>query len=176
MGLPLGVEPFARQSRTEHAAVLVGGALACLVAYVGIAALLFGVESLAHGEPTGPRYVAAVFASLACWGFYSVAFMRGKGGPVTNVVAYPLVTVLLLPFLFRWITFGPVWSAVRERIVFVFFELSMFVEAAALVIPGLVFCVGLLALWASRLGEDGVSDWQRTHLSPEFRDEFVDDR
>jgi len=176
MGLPLGFEPFADQSRTEHVLVLVGGALACLIAYVGAAALLFGVDSLGHGEPAGPRRVAAVFASLACWGYYSVAFAVGRGGPVTNVAAYPLATVLALPLSFRWIVFGPVWGAVRERFAFVFLEPSMFVEAAALVLPGLVFCVGLLALWASRLGEEGIRDWQRTHLSPEFRDEFVDER
>ena len=176
MTLPLGLEPFTGQSRTEHAGVLVVGALACLLAYVGTAAVLFGVDSLGHGEPIGPRYAAAVIASLACWGYYSVAFAVGRGGPVTNVVAYPLATVSVLPLSFRWVAFGPVWSAVRERFVFVFFEPSMFAEAAALVLPGRCLCVGLLALWASRLGEDGIRDWQRTHLSPEFRDAFVDER
>jgi len=176
MGLPLGLTPFADQSRTEHALVLVGGALACLLAYVGAAALLFGVDSLEHGEPAGPRLVAAAVASLACWGYYSVAFAAGKGGPVTDVTAYPVATVLVLPVSFRWVAFGPEWGAVRERLVFAFFEPSVFVGAAALVGPGLSLCVGLLGLWASRLGEEGIRDWQRTHLSPAFRDEFVDER
>lgn len=176
MGLPLGLEPFADQSPTEHGLVLVVGTLTCLFAYVGSATLLFGVDSLGHGGPTGPRHVAAVSASLACWGHYSVAFVRGKGGPVADIVAYPLATVLVFPLSFRWIAFGPVWGAVRERVAFIFFEPSMFVEAAALVLPGLGLCVGLLTLWASRLGEEGIRDWQQTHLSREFRDEFVDDR
>ena len=43
MNVPLGLAPFDGQSRSEHALVLVGGALACLVGDAGAAAALFGV-------------------------------------------------------------------------------------------------------------------------------------
>lgn len=90
---PLGMAPFANQSRAEHAGVLLGGAAACLLGYAGGVSLLFGIDALGHGEPAGPRRIAAVFGSLACWGFYAGAFVRGKGGPVTDVVVYPVATV-----------------------------------------------------------------------------------
>ncbi|MFO8114180.1 MAG: hypothetical protein R6U01_02265 [Halorubrum sp.] len=174
MEIPLGLAPFAGQSRAEHAAVLLGGALACLVGYVGAAVLLFGLEALDHGGPAGPRRVASVFASLACWGFYAAAFVRGKGGPVTDVLAYPIATVTLVPFAFRWGVFGPAWDAVRDRIGFLAFRPGLIVDAAALVAPGVAFAAGLLALWASALGEDAVEEWQREHLSEEFRRAFAE--
>ena len=175
MEVPLGLAPFAGQSRGEHAAVLLGGALACLVGYVGAAVLLFGLGALDHGEPAGPRRVASVFASLACWGFYAAAFVRGKGGPVTDALAYPVATVALVPFAFRWSVFGPAWGAVRDRIGFLVFQPGLFLDAAALIAPGVAFAAGLLTLWASVLGEDAVEEWQREHLSAEFRRAFVED-
>lgn len=175
MALPLGLAPFANQSRLEHAGVLLGGALACLIGYVGAAVLLFGLGALDHGDPAGPRRVASVFASLACWGFYTAAFVRGKGGPVTDVVAYPIATVTVVPFAFRWSVFGPAWDAVRDRIGFLVFQPELLVDAAALVVPGVAFTAGLLTLWASLLGETAIEEWQREHLSREFRREFVDD-
>jgi len=175
MEVPLGLAPFAGQSRGEHAAVLAGGAVACLIGYVGAAALLFGVGALDHGEPAGPRRVASAFASLACWGFYAAAFVRGKGGPVTDALAYPIATVMLVPFAFRWSVFGPALGAVRDRIGFLVFRPALFLDAAALIVPGVAFGAGLLALWASALGEEAVREWQREHLPEEFRRAFAEE-
>lgn len=175
MNVPLGLTPFAGQSRSEHALVLVGGAIACLVGYVGAAAAFFGLAALGHGEPAGPQRVAGVFASLACWGFYALAFVRGKGGPVTDVLAYPLATVTAVPFAFRWVAFGPAWDALAERFGFFLFRPALFVDAAAHVLPGLVLCAGVLTAWASLLGEEAVAAWQREHLSEPFREAFVEE-
>lgn len=175
MALPLGLEPFVDQSRTEHALVVCGGALACLVGYAGAAAVFLGLGALDHGAPDGPRRIASVFASLACWGYYAGAFTRGKGGPVTDAVAYPLATVVVVPFAFRWTVFGPNWAGIRERVDLFFFEPALFVDAAALVVPGLAFAAALLTAWASLLGEDGVRAWTRRHLSAEFRTAFVEE-
>lgn len=175
MAVPLGLAPFAHQSRAEHASVLIGGVLACLLGYVGAAVLLFGPGALGHGEPAGPRRVASAFASLACWGFYTAAFVRGRGGPVTDVLAYPIATVTVVPFAFRWGVFGPAWGAVRDRIGFLVFRPGPFLDAAALIAPGLAFSGGLLALWASLLGEEAIAEWQREHLTPEFRRAFADE-
>lgn len=175
MGVPLGLEPFTNQSRVEHALVVVGGAAACLVGYVGAASLFFGVDALGHGEPAGARRVASVFASLACWGLYTAAFVRGKGGPVRNVLAYPVATVTVVPVAFRWFAFGPDWAGIRERVGFFLFRPDLFADAGALLLPGIGFCATLLTVWASLLGEDAIREWQRRHLSSAFRDAFVDD-
>ncbi|WP_144923566.1 hypothetical protein [Halorubrum salsamenti] len=175
MSLPIGLAPFANQSRTAHAGVLVGGALACLIGYVGAAALLFEIGALDHGAPDGPRRVASAVASLACWGFYAAGFVRGRGGPVADAFVYPVGTVAVVPTAFRWVTFGPAWVAFRDRIALFLFRPGLFVDAAALILPGVAFAVGLLALWASRLDETEIEAWQREHLSTAFRREFIDE-
>ncbi|GAA0526544.1 hypothetical protein SAMN04488066_10287 [Halorubrum aquaticum] len=175
MNLPLGLEPFVDQSPRDHALVLAFGVLACLVGYVGSAALFFGFGALDHGGPAAPRRVASVFASMACWAVYAVAFVRGKGGPVTDVLAYPIATVAAVPFAARWIAFGPAWGALRERLGFFLFRPDLLADAAALVVPGIALCASLLTLWASRLDETEVRAWQRRNLSAEFREAFVDE-
>lgn len=175
MEVPLALRPFANQSRAEHAAVVVGGVLACLVGYVGGAVLLFSLGALDHGAPAGPRRAATVLASLACWGYYTAAFIRGKGGPLTSVLAYPFLTMSAVPFLFRWAVFGPDWDAVRSRIGFFLFNLDMIVDAVLTVVPGLAFSVTLITIWASVLGAEGAREWQEKHLSMEFREEFVEE-
>ncbi|GAB6879934.1 hypothetical protein JCM17823_22080 [Halorubrum gandharaense] len=175
MNVPLGLHPFANQSRAEHAAVAVGGVLACLVGYVGGAVLLYDLSALDHGAPAGPRRVATVFASLACWGYYTLAFIRGKGGPVTNVLAYPFLTVTLVPFLLRWTVFGPNWEGARSRVGFFLPDLGMAVDAALAVVPGLTLCVTLITIWASVLGAEGARKWQEKYLSPAFREAFVEE-
>ena len=175
MNVPPGLAPFADQSPHDHAVVLTAGALACLVGYVGSAVLFFEFAALDHGGPAAPRRVASVFASLACWGVYAAAFVRGRGGPVTDVLAYPIATVAVVPFATRWVAFGPAWGALRDRIGFFLFRPALLVDAAVLVVPGVVFCACLLALWASRLDEAEVREWQRRTLSVEFRERFVEE-
>lgn len=175
MKLPLGLAPFVDQSPRDHALVLSAGALACLVGYVGSAVLFFEFGALDHGEPAAPRRVASVFASLACWGVYAAAFVRGRGGPVTDVLAYPVATVATVPFATRWVAFGPAWAALRDRLGFILFRPDLLVDAAVLVVPGVVFCACLLTLWASRLDETEIREWQRRTLSAEFREAFVEE-
>ncbi|WP_050033837.1 hypothetical protein [Halorubrum halophilum] len=175
MSLPIGLAPFANQSRAAHAGVLVGGAVACLLAYVGAAALLFELGALDHGTPDGPRRVASAVASMACWGFYAAAFVRGRGGPVTDAFVYPVATVALVPTAFRWVAFEPAWDAFRDRIALFLFRPGLFVDAAALVLPGVALAAVLLSIWATRLDESAIETWQREHLSAEFRREFIEE-
>ncbi len=174
MKRPLGLEPFADQSRVEHALVVAGGVLACLVGYVGAAVLLFDLGVLDHGSLAGPRRIATVLASLTCWGYYTVAFVRGKGGPVPDVLAYPAATMAVVPFAFRWIVFGPDWVGLRERFGFVIVRPEFLVDVATFLLPGMALCATLLTLWGSYLGEAELSAWQRRHLSAEFRAAFVE--
>ncbi|WP_281195414.1 hypothetical protein [Halorubrum sp. F4] len=174
MEVPLGLAPFADQSPRDHALVLAAGALACLVGYVGSAVLFFEFGALDHGGPAAPRQVASVFASLACWGVYAAAFVRGRGGPVTDVLAYPIATVAIVPFTTRWVAFGPAWTTLRDRLGSFLFRPDLLVNAVALVVPGVAFCGCLLTLWASRLDETEVREWQQRTLSAEFREAFVE--
>ena len=173
MESPSGLEPFRDQSVADQIGLAIVGALVCLGAYVGAAVLLYDITVLDHGGPDTPRRVVGVIASVACWGLYSLAFVRGKGGPVTTSVVSPLATLAVVPVGFRWFRFGPPWSAVRDRIAWVFFDVGLFVDVGALVLPGVSLFLSVLTLWASRLDEAAIREWQRRHLPDEFRDAFV---
>lgn len=174
MSLPLGFAPFAGESRRDCLIVAAGGVAAFLVGYAGAAAVFFGLGALDHGVDRDARRIAGTFGSLACWGFYAAMFTRGKGGPILNAVVYPVGTAVLVPVGFRWLLFGPDWGGLRERLGFFLFRPALFVDAAFLLGPGLVFFASVLTLWASRLGEAEVERWQRTHLREEFYREFVE--
>lgn len=176
MERPQGLEPFVDQSRTGHVLTVAGGVLACVLGYVGAATLLFGLGSLDHGAPPGPRRAATVVASLVCWGYYTAAFVRGKGGPVADVLVYPTATMAVVPVAVRWLVFGPDWVALRERFGFVIVRPEILVDVVTHLLPGVVLCATLLTLWASRLGEEELSAWQRRHLSAEFRAAFVEEK
>ncbi len=175
MAGPLGLEPFVDQSRRDRALVVSLGVIACAVGYVGSAALLFGVDALDHGGAAGPRLVAGAVASLACWAAYTVAFVRGRGGPVTNVLVYPTATVTIVPVSIRWFVFGPAWEQLAERVGVTLVAPALLVDAAVLVVPGVLLCLVALAAWSSQLDEAGIRAWQRRHLSAEFREAFADD-
>jgi len=174
MELPAALEPFVDQTPGEHAFVVLLGMVACAVGYVGTAALVFDPSVLDHGGPDVPRWFASCVASMACWTVYSVAFVRGKGGPVTSAFVYPVATVVVVPVAVRWATFGPVWSAIRDRFSWVIFDVGLIVDGIMLVMPGLSMFMFVLSVWGSRLGEARIRDWQRRHLSAEFRDAFVE--
>ena len=175
MAVPLGLEPFVGQSRRDHALVVSAGLVACAVGYVGSAIVLFGVDALDHGGAAGPRRIAGMFASLACWAAYTVTFVRGRGGPVLDVLVYPMATVAVVPFSVRWLRFGPAWGQLAERVGRSFLGPALLVDAAVLVMPGILLCLVALATWSSRLDEAGIRAWQRRHLSAEFREAFVED-
>lgn len=175
MELPTALEPFADQTPREHAFTVLVGVAACVVGYVGAAVLVFDLSVLDHGGPDVPRWIAACVASLTCWAVYAVAFVRGKGGPVTSALVYPVTTVVTVPVATRWIAFGPAWNAVRERITWVLLDVGLFVDAIMLVLPGLSMFMVVLSVWGSRVGETRIREWQRRHLSAEFRDAFVEE-
>lgn len=175
MEVPLGLAPFARQSRLEHALVVVAGAVAFAAGYLGGAALVFGTDALAHGGDRTPLRVAGAAGSIACWGVYGLAFVRGKGGPVLNATAYPLATATLAPTALRWTLFGPNPAALRERFGFFLFNPGLFVDAAALVVPGISAFVTVLSVWGATLDEAEIEAWQRRHLRPAFYAAFVEE-
>ena len=175
MELPTALEPFVDQSPREHALTVLVGVVACAVGYVGTALIVFDLSVLDHGGPDIPRWIAACVASLACWTVYAVAFVRGKGGPVTSAFVYPATTVVVVPVAIRWLVFGPVWSAIRDRIAWVFFDVGILIDGVTLILPGVSMFMFVLSIWGGRLDEAQIREWQRRHLSAEFRDAFIEE-
>lgn len=159
---------FAGRSRPDQAVTVAGGAVACLVGYLGVALAVGDLSALADGG--GSRRLAAAGAGVACWGYYGLAFVRARGGPVLDAVLYPLVTVGVVPRLYRWVAFGPdaggllAWSLSLEPLVL----------TAYAVVPGLGAFVAVLAVWGARLDEDERRAWERRHLTPAFREAFLE--
>lgn len=174
MDRPLGLASFRKQTRAEHLAVVLLAAIACAVAYVVAAVLLFGLGALDHGVDRTARRVAGAVASIACWSVFAVAFTRGKGGPVLNAVVYPAFTVGVVPLLVRWTVFGPNLAGIRRRFEFALFRPGLLVDAAALLGPGLLAFASILSVWGALRNEEEIRRWQREHLDPEFHDRFVE--
>lgn len=174
--VPVGLSPFAGETRWGHALVLLAGVLGFLAGYLGSALLFFeGIATFAPGSPRLPSLLAAAFGSLGCWGAFAAAFVRGRGGPVLNALVYPIAVVTIVPVVVRWTLFGPNLAGMLDRLGFVLFPVEVIVTALALVVPGVAFFTSLLALWASSLEEEQRRSWQREQLTREFYEEFTEE-
>lgn len=174
MNRPLGFDPFATQSRRVHALTVLGGIAVCLLAYFGAVAAVYGdLTVLALESNIGAQRVGGAAAGVAVWTYFSLAFVRGYGGPVLNVLPYPIAIVVLAPFPARWLLFGPDVSGLRSRFVG-FFVFEPLITTAVAVLPGLAACTVVLTVWASLIGDETRERWERRHLTSEFYDAFVD--
>lgn len=174
MERPLGAAPFATQSRRQHALTVIGGVLVCWLAYFGAVALVYdSLSVLALETAIEPQRVGTTAAGIAVWGYFGLAFVRGYGGPVLNAIPYPLAILTLAPFPARWLLFGPDVSGLISRFVG-WFVIEPMITVAHGVLPGFGLFVLILTVWASVIGEDARENWERTHLSRAFYDEFVD--
>ncbi len=165
---------FVGETRRDQVLVVLGGVLACWIGYFGAVALVYGdVSALVAGEETtDPRRVAAIGSGIVCWGYYGLAFVRARGGPVLNATIYPPITLVLAPIPARWLTFGPdPWGLVSGLFSFSFEPLVLL---ALTIGPGLGGFVTILLIWSATIDPDERREWERRHLTAAFYDEFVD--
>lgn len=101
MTLPPTFHGFADQSSFEHGLTVVGGVLVCAGAYfVSLGLLMGGVEvavSEAY-EATALRRQSATIAGIACFAYFSIAFIFARGGPLLSFF------LLSLPITYLWNT------------------------------------------------------------------------
>jgi hypothetical protein len=166
------LDGFADQSRADLAVTAAGGVAALLVGYLGVAVVLTGTPTAPPADGSAGRLATAA-GSVACWGYYGLAFTRGRGGPILNAVVYPLVTVGVVPTAWRWLTVGIDPSGLVGGLVS--FGFGPIVGAVVAVGPGLGCFVAVLWAWGARLGERERREWERRHLRPAFRQEFLDE-
>lgn len=159
---------FAGRTRRDQVLTVLGGAVACLVGYLGAVALLNGdVSTSATGR------IPLAVASVACWGYYALAFVRARGGPVLDALLYPMLTVGVAPTVVRWLVVGPDPGGIFEQVLSL--SLDPVVTVAFAILPGIGWFGVILALWSSRLDESQRREWEQTHLTPAFRAEFLDE-
>ena len=162
---------FAGRTRGQQMLTAFGGIIACLLGYAGATALVYGDLSILADEGVARR-IALGGASVACWSYYAVTFIRGRGGPVLNALLFPLLTVGIVPTLSRGVLFGPDVTGLLGGL----FSLSLepLVLVAFAVVPGVGWFVMILTVWSVRIDNDQRRDWERRHLTEPFRDEFLD--
>ncbi len=174
MNRPLGLAPFAGESRLDCGLVAAGGVVAFAAGYLATALLIGGLGVLDHGGDRTARRLAGAGGSVLCWSYFALAFTRARGGPVLNAVVYPVATAVLAPFALRWALFGPDWAGLRDRVGFFLFRPDLLLDAAALLVPGALTFLSLLSAWGATLSDDEIDAWQREHLREEFYDAFVE--
>ena len=179
MEVPVGLAAFARQSRTAHITTVCLGAMLFAGVYLGTAIVAYGsVSSLQTGpDAFVPRLTAGVAATVCCFSFFALAFIRGYGGPVLNPVIYPIVIAATVPTATRWLLLGPELAEFRRRLLLpplsVLLELGLYVFGT--LIAGISAFGLILLVWSSYLlTEDEITAWEHTHLPDSFRSEFVD--
>lgn len=174
MARPLGLESFANQSRLQHALTVAGALVVFWLGYFGGVWAVYGdLSALALESNIAAQRIGGAAGGAVVWTYFSVAFVRGYGGPILNTLAYPLAIVIVAPFPARWLLFGPDIGGLVDRFVglLVFEPLLTTVIAA---VPGLGACAIVLTIWASGLEDERRHEWERRHLSKAFYNEFVE--
>ncbi len=181
MEVPAGLSPFAKQSRAEHIATVVLGVLVFAVAYLVTTIAGFGSIGTLQAGPDAflPRLTAGTVATVSCFSFFALAFIRGYGGPVLNPVIYPIGIAAIVPTVVRWLLFGPAVDELRRRLLLpplsVLLEMGIYVFGT--LIAGISAFGVILLLWSSYvLTDEDMNRWEQTHLSEEFRSAFVDEQ
>lgn len=168
---------FARQTRIEHALTFLGGVAVFAIAYLGTLELLLGgIEVAVSNDPeaTALRRRAMAIGSVACWTYFTVAFVAARGGPLLNLVIYPGILVSAGPTILHYAVFN---SNPRRT-----FTNSLYVysptftrDALTIIVPGAAACALILAIWAFLWLEPGEGwEWAERNLTEEFKEEFIE--
>ncbi len=174
MNRPLGLASFTTQSRLQHAVTVVGALVVFWIGYFGGLWAVYGdISAVALETSITEQRVGGITGSIAVWTYFSIAFVRGYGGPVLNTLAYPLAIVIIAPLLARWALFGPDVSGLVDRFIGVF-VFEPLITTVIVAVPGLGACMTVLTVWATVLEDARRHEWEREHLSEAFYDEFVD--
>lgn len=93
---------FERQSRAGHALTVAAGLAVWMAGYwLYLSVGGGGLEQAAAGGPDAraARRVGARVATAACWLWFALAFVAGKGGPGLNLSLYPTGVLVAGPYL-----------------------------------------------------------------------------
>lgn len=156
---------FRRQSLAGHVLTVLAGVGIWMAAYwMHLTLFGGGVEQVAAAEADAraARRAGARFASVACWLWFAVAFVLGKGGPGLNLSLYPTGALVVGPYASALAFAGRLppetfttASPVSARFVAVTFGLFLPGFVLALVVVGgfflsSVFVLGTFEAWSER--------------------------
>ena len=177
MTLPPTFHGFADQSPIEHALTIVGGVLVCAGIYFGSLDFLMGGVEVAVSEAyeaTALRRRSAAIAGIACFAYFSVAFIFARGGPLLSFAFYP---IFIITFGLPVVT-GIVFGSRPDN----FFTHGSFVysptftrDAILMATPGIVTAFLIIGCWMLLTDNDDLWEWAETNLTEGFKEEFIEE-
>lgn len=157
--------PFAGQRRSTIALTVLGGVLAFGLAYRGTAILI----GPADGAVLGHR--ATAVGAVACWTYFAVATILGRGAPIPNVVFLPGAIVAVGSPVAGWLVLGDPDVAVGggARL----FSASWRAGVVTAVVPGIAAAGVVLVGWFyGHLDATGRRRWVERHVPAACIEEF----
>lgn len=162
---------FADQSRVAHAVVFLGGLLVWMGVYLLWLRYVAGDTSvLVKGGPAAivSRQAGIRAATVACYLWFSGAFMVGRGGPFLNLTLYPAGQIVGGVYLTPLLVFGRLPDRIFTTAQL--FGLKFMRDVILFFFPG--FLVGLFVTGGFLTILVYVSDadeaWAERHLPPEY--------
>lgn len=177
MNLPPTLHGFADQSPIEHGFTVVGGVLVCAgVYFVSLDLLMGGIDvaiSEAH-EATALRRRSAAIAGVACFAYFSIAFIFTRGGPLLSFFFYPSLSIVFGLPLMTWLLFGQSPQNLHTDGSFLFSP-TFVRDGIWMGTPGIVTAFLIVGLWMLWIDNDALEEWAETNLTEGFKEEFIEE-
>lgn len=168
---------FRSQTVVGHALAVLGGFAVWCGAYVVHLSVVGGDVALAAAggpEALVARQAGIQVATFACWLWFTLAFIVGKGGPALNITLYPIGAMLFGPPTTALTVVGRLpsetFTAAEPT------SLQLVVVALGISMPGLLLSLAVLGLYFAVLAPlfGAREAWQETHM-PDAWHEFVEE-
>ncbi len=177
MTLPPTFHGFADQSRIEHALTVIGGVIVCTGVYFASLDFLMGGVELAVSETyeaTLLRRRSLTIAGVACFAYFSFAFIFARGGPLLSFLFYPAVLLSFgMPFV-TWLSFGKVPNNLHTHGSFLLSP-TFIRDGLWMGTPGIVTAFLIIGCWMLLTDNDVLEEWAETHLTEGFKEEFIEE-
>lgn len=177
MTIPPTLHGFANQSPIEHAFTVLGGVFVCAgVYFASLDFLMGGIDlavSEAHGATTLRRRSAAI-AGIACFAYFSIAFIFARGGPLLSFIFYPATVVTFGLPIITGLVFGS-----RPDHLFTYgsylYSPTFTRDSIAMATPGILTAFLIVGLWMLLTDNDELRKWADTNLTEGFKEEFIEE-
>lgn len=162
---------FEEQTVVGHALTVIVGVAVWVGVYCYWLETAGNLEFAAIGsdQAIDVRHAAWQAASTACWLWFAVGILVGKGGPFRNGFVYPATLAVVGPWIVSLALFQ---STPRGMHTTAFYMSPQYVaDAVSLVVPGMLLTLLVVAVFAWVLGKVGRREaWERRHMPQAWHD------
>lgn len=157
---------FENQTRLGHALVALGGVAVWVGAYALWLDAAWGTSQLMvveTAEAAAARRDAMQVATTACWLWFSLAFIVGKGGPFLNTMIYPIVLIVTGPWVAALVVYGTTPGSISGGSPF---SGTFVVDVFAIFLPGILLSILLVGgfLFVIYYVTGTGPEWEEKHM------------